>query len=95
MEKGWRDVIITILFKKGDPLLCDSCRTISLNRGVPHHMIELIKGLHAGLVADIRVKGKIVADFPLDTGFKQGSVFLPLLLSTFSLWLLSTFGEER
>lgn len=167
VDKCLKDVIITTLFKKGDPLLCDNYRTLSLinhigkvlekmiqfrlggycerikclpesqngfrsdrstvdamfvsrllassarekvnnlykcfvdltkaydkvNRdilwkvlqriGVPDKLIGLIKGLLIGSAAQIRIKGAIVADFSLDMGLKQGSVFSPLLFNIF------------
>ena len=167
VESGMRDVIITTLFKKGSPLLCDNYRTLSLinhmgkvlekmiqirvghycelvgclpesqhgfrndrstvdamfmsrllsssarekmvpiykvfvdltkaydkvnrtilwkaldNIGIPGKLINLIKGLLVGSKADIRIKGKIVNGFNLDSGLKQGSVFSPLLFNLF------------
>ncbi|MBC7747260.1 MAG: hypothetical protein H7Z76_01540 [Methylotenera sp.] len=43
----------------------------------------MIKGLLIGSKAGIRIKDDIVANFALDTGFKQGSVFSPLLINMF------------
>ena len=53
------------------------------NKGVPDKLIDLIKGLLVGSAAAIRIKGEIVADFSLDMGLKQGSVFSPLLFNIF------------
>ena len=167
VDKGLKDVIITTLFKKGSPMICDNYRTLSLinhigkvlekmiqfrlgmycesigclpesqngfrsdrstvdamfvsrllatsareknvsvfkcfidltkaydrvnrdilwkvlgNKGVPDALIDLIKGLLVGSAAAIRIKGEIVADFSLDMGLKQGSVFSPLLFNIF------------
>jgi hypothetical protein len=53
------------------------------NIGVPEKMIRLIRGTLDGSRADIRIKGKIVHGFDLNTGLKQGSVFSPLLFNIF------------
>jgi hypothetical protein len=53
------------------------------NIGIPEKMISLIRGLLDGSRANIRIKGKIVHGFDLNTGLKQGSVFSPLLFNIF------------
>ena len=64
------------------------------NIGVPGKMIQLIRGLLDGSRANIRIKGKIVHGFDLNTGLKQGSVFSPLLFNIFFGAIINAWQVE-
>ncbi len=51
--------------------------------GVPSKMIELIKQIHVGAMARVRVDGELSEPFELGVGLKQGSVFAPLLFNIY------------
>ena len=53
--------------------------------GIPPKMINLIKALHEGAMARVRVDGVLSAYFELINGLKQGSVFGPVLFNIFSV----------
>ena len=57
-------------------------------------MINLIKGMHEGAQASLRIKGEIVSQFPLETGLKQGSVFSPLLFNIFFGVIIDIWKKE-
>ena len=46
-------------------------------------MVGLIKGLHVGAKARVREGGEFSAEFELEMGLKQGSVFAPILFNIF------------
>jgi hypothetical protein len=64
------------------------------NIDIPEKMISLIRGLLDDSRANIRIKGKIVHSFDLNTGLKQGSVFSPLLFSAIiDAWQVACNGK--
>jgi hypothetical protein len=63
--------------------------------GVPEKMVELIKQLHVGSVARIKLNGKVSTDsFGLNNGLKQGSVFAPLLFNVFFGSIMNNCREQ-
>lgn len=52
-------------------------------RGIPPRMITIIKNLHVGAQAKVKVNGNLSESFQLERGLKQGSVFAPLLFNIF------------
>jgi hypothetical protein len=64
------------------------------HRGVPSGMINLIKGMHKGAQASLRIKGEIVSQFPLNTGLKQGSSFSPLFFNIFFGVIIDIWKKE-
>jgi hypothetical protein len=52
-------------------------------RGIPPKMVQLIRALHIGAQARVKVSGNLSSPFQLERGLKQGSVFAPLLFNIF------------
>ena len=63
--------------------------------GVPDKMVELIKQLHVGSVARIKLNGTVSTEcFGLNNGLKQGSVFAPLLFNIFFGSIMNNCREQ-
>jgi len=72
--------------------------TVLERRGVPPKLVQLIKAIHCGSHARVRVQGQLSEPFNLDRGLKQGSVFAPLLFNIFFGAIVEAVGkivEER
>ena len=62
--------------------------------GVPAHIIEIIRDLHTGTLACVRVKGQKSEWFEVDGGVRQGCVMAPLLFNIFFDSLIRLLLQE-
>jgi hypothetical protein len=52
-------------------------------RGVPERMARLIRNMHEGATAQVRVDGQLSTPFVLEMGLKQGSAIASLLFNIY------------
>jgi exonuclease III len=67
--------------------------------GIPSHLLELLRDLHTGTEAHVRVGGEKSEWFSIDQGVRQGCVIAPMLFNMFMDFVvrhaLHTFGSDR
>jgi hypothetical protein len=63
-------------------------------RGVPQKMIQLIKTIHVGSIARVKLDGELSEGFELLCGLKQGSMLSPLLFNIFSGAMIEAINER-
>ena len=51
--------------------------------GVPPHMLDIIRSLHNGMSANIRVRGRVSEAFGVTNGLRQGCTLAPLLFNSY------------
>ena len=49
-------------------------------KGSPHQIIDIIKDIYDGVVANVRTCGDITSDFSITSGLHQGSALSPFLV---------------
>ena len=82
------------LTKAYDKVSRDILWDILLKLGVPENVVNLIKALHEGAEAFVRVDGKISDPFGLNNGLKQGSILSPILFNIFFGTIIHAFEKE-
>ena len=60
------------------------------NKGVPPKLLRLIKAIHDGVIAQVRVNGELTDGFELKMGVKQGGVLSSLF---FCIYMTAIIDE--
>jgi hypothetical protein len=82
------------LTKAYDKVNRDILWEILLKLGVPQNIVNLIKALHEGAQASVRVDGNVSDPFGLNNGLKQGSILSPILFNIFFGTIINAFEKE-
>ena len=70
------------------------CWTVLLRIGIPLVLVNLIRALHDGAQARVRMDGELSDAFALERGLKQGSIFAPLLFNLFFAAIIFAFRDR-
>eukprot|EP00666_Eupelagonemidae_sp_cell4sb_P007430 gene7430-44_t len=68
--------------------------TVLERQGVPPRLLAVLRALHDGMLAQVRVDGSLSDSFPVRTGVRQGCLVAPALLNLFYAAVLDEWRRQ-